>query len=390
MQTTFPHNLPTGSEDKPTLKEKALAHAPIATKALASIGLAVVLILLLVLGAVTVKYAGVALKSSYSAAVSLSSKIFTTSPITTSPTTTTKPESAGTVNSGASFTLSWNHLKKTAAGSYSLSYPCVDSLSIKATTPENGTETVYCNKEFLFINHNNELGLTVRSEKYHSVDLPITILFTKNGEKTASVSGVIYVTVVNNAIASSTDSTDTNSQNETIVASVSTTTTTKPTTNTGNNTGGTTIKNGEQAGNTTSITYTGGTTVGSGVNNPNGKPDLRPVIMETGYLDSSNAFVRSDTPSRANRVAVRFRIENIGDKVSGPFRFNAYLPTYPSQTFNSEVQLPIYPGDRIEYVLGFDRAINGVQQFHVQVDGGNDIVESNENNNDGYVNINIQ
>jgi hypothetical protein len=386
MQTSpYPNNLPTGTPPKPTVKERVKRHAPLATKALAVVGLVVVLVLLIGLAGFTAKYAGVALRSSYSAAVSLSSKLFSNSS-TTTPSSTYKSNSVGVVESGKSFTLSWEHLKKTTAGSYALSYPCVEGLSMKAVTPENGTETVPCNKAFDFINHNNEIGLKVTSDKFHSVDLPISILFTKNGEKNASVSGVITITVENSAIATSTDTANTATKEE-IVGAISTSTTKKPT-GTGTPT---TVKTGEQAGNTTSNTYQGGvvTSTGTGVNNPNGKPDLRPAIIETGYLDNNNNFIKSDNPSRANRIAVRFSIENIGDKVSPTFRFNAFLPTYPGQTFNSDIQPPVYPGDHVEYTLGFDRALSGLQNVHIQVDGGNEVTESNESNNDAYVNINI-
>jgi len=374
---------PTKTDTVSKLKKSFAPHEATLTRALAVVGLFVVLIILIIGAAFTAKYAGVALRSSYAAAVTLSSKIFSTAPKTTL--------TVGKVEHGKQFTLSWNHLKQATNGSYSLAYPCIDGVYFKASTLDSGVKTILCNKQFDFINHNNQLAFIPYSNTQHSVEVPITIYFTKNGEKTPTVSGVIAVTIVNNAIKEGTISTDTTEGGFEISTST-VDTTKKPTTGTGITIGTpTTVKTGETVGTKTEQNY-GGTVSGTSgsYSNPNGKPDLRAMWIDTGILDSNNNFISKNNPSRADRIAVKFRIENVGNKVSGPFRFNGYLPTYPQQTYNAEIQPSIYPGDRIEYTLAFDRAVNGAQQVRIQVDGGNEVNESNETNNDTYVSINIQ
>ncbi|MEK7567515.1 MAG: CARDB domain-containing protein [Patescibacteria group bacterium] len=330
----------------------------------------IVVILFVAYGATFVaKYAATGIKK-IAASVSLStSNVFTSEEVI--------PDvSSEKVVVGKAFTLSWNHLKKAEGGSYSLNYPCVDGLYLTIDTVDSGKKTALCNKDFEFVNNNNELVITPTSAEFSRVELPITLKFTRNGENKPYLNSVIKVDIVNPAIKDTSPSEEAKepTKTETIVintpAPVTQTTTPVP-------------------GQTTSNVYTiGGTSPTT--ENPNGRADLRPTFLDIGYLDSNNNFVSTTSPIRSNRVAVKFKIENTGDKSSNSYRFNAYLPTFPGQIFNSDEQIGLAPGNRVEYTIAFDRALQGNQNFRILVDGSDNVLESNENNNDVSTTINIQ
>ncbi len=294
-----------------------------------------------------------------------------------------KKQEETSIASGKPFILSWSHLSKSTDGFYTVSYPCMDGFFLNAETEAQGKQVVYCNSAFRSITSGNEIALTASSTKLREVELPLTISFTKNGKNTPKKLGVIEVKVINNAIpalaTSTASTTPPNSPTSTAIIS-----------GTGSqSTGGTSyIPPATTPGQTTSRTYNVNVPgTGTSVNNPNGKPDLHPRILQVGYIDSSNNFIPSDTVSRNQRVAVRFVVENLGNKESGIWRFNAILPTYPSYTFNSESQVTMLPGDKVEFTLGFDRIVEGTSIFRIEIDGGNLVIESNESDNNISINI---
>jgi hypothetical protein len=99
--------------------------------------------------------------------------------------------------------------------------------------------------------------------------------------------------------------------------------------------------------------------------NPNGTVDLRARVLAVGVVDKVTGDFTASTSININaRVAVRFVVENIGTKTSGAWAFIAQLPTTPFHSFESAEQIPLAPGDRIEYTIGFDSL---EQQKKVQV-----------------------
>lgn len=146
------------------------------------------------------------------------------------------------------------------------------------------------------------------------------------------------------------------------------------------------------AGQTVTTTYpTGGTFVPATLT---GLSDLTVEITATGYLTSSNtnSFVKSNTVADGKRGAVKFAIINRGTNTSGTFEFTAKLPTTSSSfTFNSAKQQSLKPGERIDYVLGFDRTKSGDdREIRITVDSDKDVNESNENNNTDSVTVDIE
>jgi hypothetical protein len=122
-----------------------------------------------------------------------------------------------------------------------------------------------------------------------------------------------------------------------------------------------------------------------------GLPDLFVNIDAIGYLATSSAesFVASSTVPSGNRPAIRFTIKNIGTNVSGVWRFNATIPTDTAYLYESQLQQSLYPGDRIEYTLGFDQAHKGAQTISVTANFDRVVHESNRDNNSASAKVTI-
>ncbi len=117
--------------------------------------------------------------------------------------------------------------------------------------------------------------------------------------------------------------------------------------------------------------------------NPNGSIDLEARVLAVGVVDKdTNVFTASSSPSANLRIAVKFDVINKGTKASGSWSFNAVLPTFPLYIYSGDSQQSLMPGDRIEFIIGFDsveRKKDG--EFIVNVDPTNSVTESNKTNN---------
>jgi hypothetical protein len=124
-----------------------------------------------------------------------------------------------------------------------------------------------------------------------------------------------------------------------------------------------------------------------------GLPDLVVENVVTGYLNTSDtsSFRTSDEVPDGKRGAVKFTVINRGTNVSGRFEFEVKLPTTRGYTYSSRSQQSLRPGERIEYVLGFDQTREGQNRtISIAVDQDDEIDESNERNNDRSVTIDIE
>lgn len=124
-----------------------------------------------------------------------------------------------------------------------------------------------------------------------------------------------------------------------------------------------------------------------------GLSDLTVENVITGYLTTANttSFVKSNTVPDGERGAVKFSVFNRGTNVSGRFEFEVELPTTKAYTYNSGNQQSLNPGERIEYVLGFDKTKDGDNRtITITVDPDKDIKESNEGNNTRSVTVDIE
>ncbi|MBL1434521.1 hypothetical protein COB87_003075 [Candidatus Wolfebacteria bacterium] len=132
------------------------------------------------------------------------------------------------------------------------------------------------------------------------------------------------------------------------------------------------------------------------VSDPNGLPDLVPVVIATGKLVggfAANNFVATSTLLKTDRIAVKFAIENKGTKSTGTnWRFNVVMPTETTYIFVGKFEhvQNLNPGEKIEYVIGFDRSKIGTDlQIAIAVDQNKGVTESNETNNGAFVKITV-
>lgn len=236
--------------------------------------------------------------------------------------------------SGQAFNIFFKRRNSDAQGSYSLMYPCFDNFYFETITYSNNTEKISCDIPFNITSADNVIKLKANSTKNRYVDMPITISFTPNGKSTPIDSASVTLSISNENILNK----------------------------------------------ETSIPPT----------NQSLKTDLKITIVEIGILDkATKEFIKSNSIGRNDTVAVRFTIENIGSKSSGPWRFNATLPTYPPRAFNSETEVSLDPQSGVEFTIGFDQAKEGKQIVKFLVDPDNAISEDSEENNIASVEIKI-
>lgn len=268
------------------------------------------------------------------------------------------PES---VLSGESILLSFTHERGTeeVEGLYSLFYQCQEGVHL-----ERNGEVIFCNTPYNLLDEEKELTLEIFSTEQSSKVVPIEIRFTKNNSTEIDAEGSVDVEVLNDNLTEGM----------------------KDTVPTGNapRTAGTKTEKTELFDSTT--------TGGGRASNPLGFIDLEARIIEVGTVDrDTNVFTATSSVPVTARAAVRFEVENIGDKTSTNWTFNAVLPSFPMHIYYSDAQIPLAPGDKIEFTLGFDSIKqDGTEAtFVVNVDPSNIVRESDETNNIVKVKIDV-
>lgn len=341
----------------------------LAVKALAVIGFLAILFFG-AWGAVTVvRYLPNALSTLAAAAVSITSLFIPNERIEVTLT-------PGTATADEPVTLSWEHINKRGEGVYTVSFACRDGVSFDAQAPNGLYTRVFCDTPFNFVNAEKEMKLIPFSEKNRFIDVPLTVAFTKAGESEARASTEAVLTIVNEKLAGSPTTTGTP--------------TAGGTTGGGATTGGTSGTINRLPGTRTQNIYQ--ITPGGQTSDPRGFVDLAVNILGVGVVSTTtNEFSVASIIPRGARGGVRFEVVNLGTKASGGWSFNAPLPTLPFFIFQSVTQPSLNPGDRIEYVIGFDsvdtRTSTGT--IVINVDPTSSVKESNENNNLARVTVNI-
>src|SRR3989338_2634062 len=351
-QKPMPPEAPKHAGDVEKVKE-------VTVKTLAVLGL-IAILSLFTYG--IVKYAPTAVKTIARSAVSLSSK-FSGSNSDTLTVLSDKKK----IDSGEAFTLTWTN-KDTAEGSYSLSYPCQNGVHLESLDRDTA-EVVFCNTNFRFASESNSITIAAFSTKLDSTNLPIYLNFTRTDDRAPAFEAKAKITITNSDAGSSVEPTPTPTP----------TPAPRPTPRP-------TPQAGPQTQNSYPIPSTGST-----ISDPNGYVDLSARIIATGYIDqTTNAFVPAPETRIRQKGAVKFAVENVGTKVSPVWRFNAVLPTYPSFIFHSEDQINLLPGDRIEFVLGFDKiAYQNENTVTINVDPTSSINEKSKDNNIVRANIHV-
>lgn len=352
-------------------KEEEKSEKNIATKVFAVIGLAGILALL---SFGIVKLAPSTFSFLSSTATSLSTKLIPKGNLFTGPLSLTSNKTS--LNSGDSFTLNWT--KNTdEEGSYVISYPCTNGFHLEA--PQESEKMILtCNTQYSFGGDTTALDLIAFSLQNLNVEVPVTLDFTKKDSEEITYTTKFVISVKNPSLLDNKDATTTPSVVP-VISSVPTKTT-PPLAVRPARTNSVTPR--------TSIT----TTKTVPTENINGKSDLIVRVLETGVVNKrTNAFTPKSEIKITEKAAVRFVVENIGTKRSGVWTFESKLPTLRNYTFKSGNQMWLMPGDKVEFVLGFDEFHDvPTLSFSITVDPEGYEDELKENNNIGYVSIDIK
>jgi len=229
---------------------------------------------------------------------------------------------------------------------------------------ERDAKVIFCNTPYNFINQNNTLSFRAFSVNAGEVDVPLSINFVKNNSTRISERGKASLKI-NGGGGNVNDG-------GTILI-----------TDNRRNTGSVERTAGEKVEETFLFDETVGNRVG--VSDPNGFVDLKPKILAVGQIDRiTNVFTATSTILRSSRGAVKFEVENIGTKISSTWTFNLVLPTIPRHIYHSKNQQALLPGDRIEYVIGFDSIKDDASSPNiiiVNIDPTNSVREKDKTNN---------
>lgn len=122
----------------------------------------------------------------------------------------------------------------------------------------------------------------------------------------------------------------------------------------------------------------------SGYNNNSGTPntgyqaDLSGQIIAVGILDANNNFVATNNPRIYDRIAVKFRVSNTGSTATGPWNFRL---TFGNNQQYTSYESGLSGNTSLTYVIGIQNATAGYNAVNIQLDSGNNVIESNEGNN---------
>jgi hypothetical protein len=265
------------------------------------------------------------------------------------------------------FTVTWEHRGKESDGSYTMMYECRDAVHL-ARVAKGAESTLFCNTSIPLLADDTELSLVAHGNLDGVTEIPLSIRFTRNNTSVVGEEGQVAILVQDVRFDTGT--------------ATSTTSTSTPDTSEGPDTP---TPATPRPGTPTTVTIP---VVTNPTSDPNGDVDFTIRVIAIGLVDkNSGAFserskIPQDLPS-GKRGAVKFEIENVGTKKTGDkWNFSAKLPTSPSFTYTSPSQQDLFPGDKIQFVIGFDKLVNKDEaQYTLTVDPKNEIKESNEKNN---------
>ena len=121
-----------------------------------------------------------------------------------------------------------------------------------------------------------------------------------------------------------------------------------------------------------------------------GKADLSISLIGTGIINrSAGQFYQTSYAGLNDIVGVKFEVKNIGTNVSGIWKLRLVMPSKTTPNYDSEYQISLRPGDRIEYVASFERPTGtGIKTGYIVADYFNNVDELTKTNN--YLNVPIR
>jgi len=117
-----------------------------------------------------------------------------------------------------------------------------------------------------------------------------------------------------------------------------------------------------------------------------GLPNLTVSIQAVGYIDTNGVFVSQRNSDNNNDFAAKILVTNNGTNKTGTWEIETIMPTEHDSTFeHTENMVSLEPGATLPLTLRLTRGTlraSDNDQLQVTVDSGNDVVESNENDNE--------
>lgn len=143
----------------------------------------------------------------------------------------------------------------------------------------------------------------------------------------------------------------------------------------------------------TSNTYTPGSIAIASNGTYTGLSNLVATITDVGYLDSKGNFVSTRDLTHSEQLVVKILVSNTGTNATGEWTIHTVIPTSSKAAFVHDEQEPsLEPNGILPLTLTLTKGklrTGDDQQILVQVDSGNDVTESNENDNEDTATINV-
>lgn len=252
-----------------------------------------------------------------------------------------------TIVSGEVFTLSLG--AGASEDLYTMSHPCTDGVSFSLANAQN--TKIECGQDFFLLNTESDVPIVGYSTKNRISIVPIKIGLQRQDSQEIEIISNFNLTITNRNYSNITE--------DAPPSSIDT-------------------------DNTPTNTYTPPTNIYIG------KADLSVKITDTGIINKNTfQFTKTSIISSNDRVGIKFEVKNTGDRATGVWVFNATLPSQTSPSYQSDPQISLNPGDKIEFTLGFDNPINtySINTVKINVDPFNYINEISEVNNIASANI---
>ena len=125
--------------------------------------------------------------------------------------------------------------------------------------------------------------------------------------------------------------------------------------------------------------------------NVNGRPDLAIRLIAVGTIDRyTKQLSQSSYTNATDETGIKFEVVNIGNGASGVWSFSATLPSATTPNYQSDSQISLNPGDKIQYVLGFDNPVySGTNSAYITINPLIYSTDSDTSNNSLTVPITI-
>lgn len=286
-----------------------------------------------------------------SSLVSIANSVYNYNPLETRALTIT-PGST-TVNSGESFTVSWD--RPHASGTYVFSFACESEVTVDLRAAGKDFSDLNCNEQY-DLGTVDSIDLTVTTEANRFTDLSYTIAFYRPNGHSPAASQTALATIVDASIAATETATSTEvavskPEPETPVTPSKPTATTSPVS-------------------TPSTTPTPGAPVQTfayaiPVSDPNGTTDLVVSFLGIGSVTSRGEFVKTDRLVAGEAGALQFAVHNIGSRTSETWSYEVELPN--GTTYADESETALKPNERAVITIGFGKLDTTARTANIRI-----------------------